>query len=43
MQEERIESLEQQVQVLLEQHRNMLEYIKELVTAITESNSDISQ
>jgi len=43
MQEERIESLEQQVQVLLEQHRNMLEYIKELATAITESNSDISQ
>ena len=42
-QEERIENLEQQVQVLLEQNKNMLEYIKQLATAITESNSDISQ
>tara|TARA_R110000824_G_scaffold124145_3_gene282375 strand:+ start:634 stop:840 length:207 start_codon:yes stop_codon:yes gene_type:complete len=42
MQEQRIEVLEQQVQDLLEQQKNLLGYIKELAITITETRMDKS-
>ena len=40
--QEKIKKLEQQVQVLLEQQKNLLEYIKELAITITETRIDKS-
>lgn len=41
--DQKISNIEKQIKHLQEQQKNILEYIKELATAITESNSDISQ
>ena len=42
-QQEWSQNIEKQIKDLQEQQKNILEYIKELATAITESNSDVSQ
>ena len=41
--EDRVKDLEQLTKMLLEQHKNILEHLREMAKAVTEINSDHSE